>query len=44
MTNETIWSGDKPKKELTNYFVTKDFVKINGNAQQMTIQEAKRTS
>ena len=34
------WPGDKPKKELTNYFPANDFVKINVNAHQMTVQEA----
>ena len=38
--------GDRQKKrkELTNYFLTKEFVKRNVNVVQTTNQEAKRTS
>ena len=36
--------GDKPKKELTNYFLTKESVKRNVNSVQTTDQEAKRNS
>ena len=40
--------GDKPKKniyiKMTNYFLTKEFVKRNVNVVQITSQEAKRTS
>ena len=33
-----------PKKERTNDFLTKDFLKINASVYQMTIQEAKKSS
>ena len=34
----------KPKKELTNHFLTKDFIKMNEIVHQTTFLEANRTS
>ena len=38
------WLGGKPNKELTNHFLTKDFVKINERVQQTTILDVNRTA